>query len=137
MTDRFDGIWRLWPGLVVIFGSGFILLHFQRGKTDPVLMWLGSFCVLCGMFFFYLNFSPSSWVQLKDKWPIFLGIVGTSFLANHLTRPSKVFFYLALSFITVFVVIFLVFSISPKLWPASFVVFGASLIIINYYNHRT
>lgn len=123
-----------WPILLLIFGLGFILLFFNRRMEDPVLIWLGSFSSFLSFFFYYLNLT--SWLSLSSLWPIFLGIVGISFLMITLFTKRILFAYFAGSFLALFIIFTLVFSISSKLWPLSFVVFGLSLLIIEYLNRK-
>ena len=120
-----------WPVFLLIIGFGFIMLFFQRKRADLVLLWLGSFIFILGIFFYYLNFT--SWSRLSSLWPIFLGIVGLSFLSIGLFSKILFFIYFALSFLALFAVFSLVFSISYKLWPMSFVIFGISLLLLDYF----
>ncbi len=116
-----------WPFLLLIMGLGFILLFFNKNRSDGVLLWLGSFQFFLGLFFYYLN--AASWKQLVTLWPVFLGIVGFSFLSVAVFTRRMIFGYFSSAFIALFIIFTLVFSISYRLWPLSFVVFGISLLI--------
>lgn len=125
----------LWPVLVILLGVGFILLFEQRNRSDIVLLCLGVFFIECGAFFTYLNFT--GWKNLRTQWPIFLGFAGICFMACHIARRrNRVYFYLGLAFIMAFISLFLIFTVSPQLWPVSLVILGVSLLIVNYYNNR-
>ena len=126
------GISRLWPAFTLVFGVGFIMLFFNRSGSDAALIWIGAFIVLCSLLFFYLNFT--SWSHLAQLWPLFLGIVGLSFLVTHLLRPNLVFMYLSLSFVALFIAFYLIFGVSLALWPVCLIIFGSSLFVVNYYN---
>ena len=128
------GITFHWPALMLIFGSGFLFLFFERDKNDPVLMWLGTFQIALALLFYYLN--ATSWKNLVSLWPVFLGAVGISFLTVAIFSRKMLFVYFAGSFLGLFIIFTLVFSISSKLWPLSFVVFGLSLIIIEQINSK-
>ena len=128
------GISSHWPVLLLIIGCGFVMLFFQRNKVDPVLLWLGSFLVILSIFFYYLNYT--SWAQLASLWPVFLGIVGLSFLSIGIFIRNRIFAYFACGFIALFIIFFLVFSVSKKLWPMSLVVFGISLLILEYLHKK-
>lgn len=128
------GISIHWPILLTITGSGFIMLYFERYKNDYVLMWIGTFIFLLSLFFYYLN--ATSWTSLSKLWPVFLGIVGFSFLSISITSRKILFAYFASVFIALFIIFTLVFAISVKLWPMSLAVFGLSLIIIEYIHSR-
>jgi hypothetical protein len=119
-----------WPLLLIVLGLGFLMLFYQRQRSDAVLLWLGSFLTILALFCYYLNFT--SWVRLARLWPIFLGIVGLSFLALGLDTRRRLYLYFAGSFIALFVILMLVFTVSTRLWPMSFVVFGVSLLVLEY-----
>jgi hypothetical protein len=124
------GVSQHWPVFLLIAGCGFVLLFFQEYKTDLVKLWLGTFIFILGIFFYYLNFT--TWANLARLWPLFLGAVGLSFLCIGIFSRSKMYNYFAISFITLFITLTLVFTISPRLWPLSFVVFGISLFILDH-----
>lgn len=126
------GISQFWPALILITGSGFVLLFFSRQRKDPALIWLGSFMAMLSVFFLCLN--NTSWTTLAYLWPVFLGIVGVSFLATSVFTKGRAYVYLAVFFITVFLALYFVFTVSYKLWPLSLVLFGISLLIIDYFN---
>ena len=129
-----NGITKHWAVFLLITGSGFTLLFFQRNKADLVLLWLGTFVFILGIFCYYLNFS--SWGRLSVLWPFFLGIVGLSFLSIGLFSKIPLFIYFAMSFLALFAVFSLVFSISYKLWPMSIVVFGISLLLLDHFQKK-
>ncbi len=125
------GISSHWPLFVLLVGSGFTLLYFQTRRGDAALIWLGSFLIPLGLFFYYLNFS--SWTQIGRLWPLFLGIVGVSFLVTTIATRSRIFLYISILFVALFGALWLVFSVSLRLWPLSLVVFGLSLLSINLF----
>jgi hypothetical protein len=127
-----NGISRHWPALMLILGVGFSLLYFQRQRQDQVLIWLGTFINLNGLFFYYLNFT--TWRSLAHDWPIFLLIIGISFIPVSACKKKMIYVLSSLSFITLFLIFFLVFTVSAKLWPLSFLFLGIDLLIIEYVN---
>ncbi len=127
-----NGISRHWPALMLILGTGFSLLYFQRQRQDQMLIWLGTFISLLGLFFYYLNFT--SWKSLSHDWPVFLLIVGISFIPVAAYKKKMIYVLSSLSFITLFLIFFLVFTVSAKLWPLSFLFLGVDLLIIEYVN---
>lgn len=129
-----SGVSQHWPVFLLIAGFGFVLLFFQEYKTDLVKLWLGSFILTLSIFFYYLNFT--TWANLATLWPLFLGAVGLGFLCVGFFSRSRVYYYFAVSFIALFITLTLVFSISPRLWPLSFVVFGISLFILDYLKKK-
>lgn len=127
-----NGISRHWPALMLILGTGFALLYFQRKRQDQVLIWLGTFIGLLGLFFYYLNFT--TWKSLSHDWPVFLLIIGISFIPVAASGKKMIYVLSSLSFITLFLIFFMVFKVSTKLWPLSFLFLGADLLIIEYVN---
>ncbi len=119
-----------WPLLLLVLGVGFLMLFYQRQRSDTVLLWLGSFLMILALFCYYLTFT--GWSQLSWLWPIFLGIVGLSFLALGIDTRKRVYLYFAGGFSALFVILMLVFSVSTRLWPMSFVIFGLSLLVLEY-----
>ncbi|MBN2215656.1 MAG: hypothetical protein JW723_15615 [Bacteroidales bacterium] len=127
-----NGISRHWPVLMLILGTGFSLLYFQKQRKDPVLIWLGAFIGLLGIFFYYLNFT--TWKSLSHDWPVFLLVTGISFIPVAASKKKMIYVLSSLSFITLFLIFFLVFTVSSKLWPLSFLFLGVDLLIIEYVN---
>ncbi|MFP4458941.1 MAG: hypothetical protein ACLFSQ_05075 [Candidatus Zixiibacteriota bacterium] len=125
-----SGISIHWPIFLFILGTGFSLLFFTKQRNDHAMIWLASFILLLGGFFYYLNFT--NWKLLANLWPIFLGIVGFSFLMTGIFSPRRLYLIFAVFFIGLFLIFSSVFAISAKLWPISLVVFGVALIILQY-----
>jgi uncharacterized membrane protein len=73
---------------------------------------------------------------MAHLWPLFLGIVGLSFLITTIATKSRIFLYLSFLFVTLFCALWLVFTVSIKLWPLSLVVFGLSLLSINLFTKK-
>lgn len=131
-----SGISRLWPLLLLVVGVGFTMLFFQRHRSDIVLIWLGSFNLLVGVFFLYLNFT--GWDRMATLWPMFLLIVAISFLvSSRYSQNRPIFASIAIVFGMLFASLYLVFGVSPSLWPFSLVAFGLSLLWINYADRLT
>jgi len=136
-TENFSiitGVSKHWPALLIILGSGFAILFFQRQQQDLAMLWLGSFIATLGLFFYYLNFT--GWNKLGHDWPVFLAIVGLSFLLVSVFKRKMVYMLSALLFITLFLIFFLVFSISSKFWPLSLFILGVDLLLIQYFNKK-
>ncbi len=87
-----------------------------------------------GLFFYYLNFT--SWSHVARLWPLFLGIVGVCFLVSTIMTGSRIFLYVSIFFVALFGALWLVFSVSLRLWPLSLVVFGLSLLSINFFTKK-
>jgi hypothetical protein len=129
-----NGISRHWPLLLIILGTGFTILFFRRERQDIAMIWLGSFIALLGLFFYNLNFT--GWNRLAHDWPVFLAVIGMSFLLVSVFRPNMIYVMSALSFITLFLIFFLVFTVSSKFWPLSLLLLGVDLFLIDYFNRK-
>ncbi|MBD3316172.1 MAG: hypothetical protein GF344_10320 [Chitinivibrionales bacterium] len=129
------GVSALWPFLVIITGSGFLMLFFEHGRNDLSMIWMGTFLVLVGLFFQYLSFS--SWRHIVRLWPFFLGIIGFSFLTVSLMSTVRLFRYLAVLFLALFLALTIVFTVSLVLWPVSLIIFGFSLLSIGHFDTDT
>jgi hypothetical protein len=125
------GASKLWPGFLLILGSGFIILFLEHRRRELSLIFLGTTIVLLGLFFFYFNFT--SWSRMATMWPIFLAIAGAGFFAMYLTGRHHLFLLLAGALIMLAAVFYLVFGISLQLWPLSLVAFGTSLLLADHY----
>lgn len=128
------GASKHWPMFLLILGGGFLLLYRSRQSGDAALLWLGTFILSLGVFFYYLNFS--SWRLLGRLWPVFLGLVGVSFLSLAAAGRSRLFGAFAVAFIGLFLVFTMVFAVSLKLWPVSFLVFGAALLSLELIQRK-
>ena len=124
-----SGIARLWPLLIIVLGLGFLGLFSQKGRDDLVLAWLGTFSIGLGTLFVYLNYA--GWGRISGLWPVFLALVGVSFAVLVFFSSNRVFAWSAVLFISLFIVFYLVFSISLSLWPLSLVIFGLCLFWIS------
>ncbi|MBN2543410.1 hypothetical protein JXI42_11150 [bacterium] len=126
----FKGFSVHWPIFLAIVGCGFVMLFYRKSRDDVVLLWLGTFVLLLGAFFYYLNYT--SWESLENLWPVFLGLIGISFLSIGIIKKNLIFNIFAISFIALYLIFTMVFSLSTRLWPMSFVIFGTALLVLEY-----
>lgn len=129
-----QGVSVHWPVFLLIVGAGFCLLYYHRDQDDDAVLWLGSFSFFLGLFFYFLNYT--NWHQLATLWPVFLGIVGLSFLSLGIVTRNYVFTIFGTAFVGLFIVFTLVFTISFKLWPLSMTTFGLCLWILDTLNRK-
>lgn len=127
-----QGISKHWPVLPIILGIGFSILFLSGQWQEHAVIWFATFFSTCGLLFYYLNFS--SWSRLATQWPLFLLIIGMSFFSVAWYFRKKVYFFSAVSFISLFLIFFLVFNISVRLWPLSLLLLGIDLLLINQWN---
>ncbi|MBU2561219.1 MAG: hypothetical protein KKD17_02895 [Nanoarchaeota archaeon] len=129
-----SGAWLIWPILPLILGVGFTMLYFKT-KKDLVLLGLGMFIGLNSLFFFYLNFTR--WSLLAYLWPVFIVIIGITFLACYLLSEKKVILYLSVILMALGASFILIFVISTMLWPITLVLAGVSFIIISLFERQS
>jgi len=126
-----SGASKLWPGFVLILSAGFLILFFERRKSDLALLFLGTILSLLGVFFFYLNYT--AWSKMSKLWPVFLGIAGAGFLTMYMKSRDRLFLFLSVALVMLAGVFYLVFGVSLHLWPLSLVAFGVSLLVVNRF----
>jgi len=128
-----SGIYPLWPVFPLIIGIGLYMLFMDRGKRDFVALAMGVYFVQFSVLAFYENYT--TWASMSYLWPFFVGFLGVSFLSIYIsTGKGKIFFHLAVFLIGLCIVFFLVFSVDPRLWPISLVLFGISILLIKEFN---
>ncbi len=127
----FPAVHRLWPLATAALGYGFLLLH-RRGRTDMVLVGTGVYLLFFSGLALFLNYT--SWWELSWLWPIFVGFLGVSILGVYFAGYQDVL-YLAfgLAFVSLCLAFFFVFSVDPDLWPISLVLFGMTILLVNYF----
>lgn len=132
------GVHRLWPVFSTFAGAGLILLFFNRGKRDLIMMGVGSYMVGVSAVFFVCNFT--SWDLLVHAWPVFVTLLGlSSILASRYARRTSMTMWISGTFlVAASVVLFLIFGISPLLWPVSLILFGLWILLLTWARkHRS
>ena len=127
------GAWMIWPFIPLIIGIGFTILYF-RTRKDLVMLGMGIFIGLNSMFFFYLNFT--GWILLAYLWPVFIILLGLTFLACWLPSRKRVLLYLAVFLTALGLSFIMIFAISSRLWPLSLILGGISFIIISVFDRN-
>jgi hypothetical protein len=130
------GVHRLWPVFPAFVGAGLVLLFYQRGRHDLVLMGIGSFMIGASAVFFACNYA--SWGILLRAWPVFLALVGlcsvlVSFYARRASRPLWIS---GGSLVVLGLVFFLVFGVHSGLWPTSLIAFGLWILVLTWARRR-
>ncbi|MBN2384321.1 hypothetical protein JXQ70_15700 [bacterium] len=122
--------WPLFPFLV---GLGMVRLFNDRGQQDLTLIGMATYLIAVSLFFFYLNWT--NWIQLKELWPVFVGLLGLSFLAVfYFSRGKgsgrKLIIVLSIFLMILSLLLFIIFKVDARLWPLALVLFGISIILI-------
>jgi hypothetical protein len=128
---------QLWPVFPAFAGLGFVMLFVQRGRCDTVLLGIGSYLLGLSVLFFALNFTD--WALLARAWPVFIGLLGLSSLlvAPYALRAQEAFWISGIFLVLLASVFYLVFGVSPRLWPASLVLFGAWILVLTWARGRS
>lgn len=120
-------LYKLWPVILIILGSGLINIFFIRKRRDILFFWFGIYLFLFSCLALYCNFS--SWEYAGSLWPLFITFAGLSFLAIFITKPiRKIYLFIALVLLSISIVFFLVFSFSSKYWWTIFMFIGISIL---------
>ncbi len=131
--DYITGVYKVWPLFPLIVGLGLYLLYRDRGRKDYVVLAMGVYLMQFSGLAFYENFT--SWAGMAYLWPFFIGFLGVSFLSIYISSgKGTIFLHLTVFLTGLCVVFFLVFSIDPRLWPISLVLFGISIFLIKTFN---
>ncbi|MBW2263814.1 MAG: hypothetical protein JRG91_17775 [Deltaproteobacteria bacterium] len=125
-----SGVHRLWPVFPAVVGAGLLVLFYQRGQQDLVLMGIGSFMIGVSSLFFLCNFT--SWAILLDAWPAFIILVGLSSVAAsfYAKRVRSAMWISGGSLVLLGLVFFVVFGVHPGLWPVSLISFGIWILAL-------
>lgn len=122
---------NFWPFASGALGIGFLLLY-RKKKLESLLVGIGTYLICFSILALICNFT--SWRILKDTWPLFISFLGISMLCIFLfAKKQFLYFSLGSSLIMLSLVFFFVFSVDPLLWPLSLILFGISVILLNYF----
>ena len=139
LLEQFDvltGVHRLWPIFPAFVGIGLLVLFYQRARQDLVLMGIGSFMIGVSGLFFLCNYT--SWAILLVAWPAFIALVGLSSVAAsfYAKRARTAMWTSGGSLVVLGLVFFVVFGLSPGLWPVSLIAFGTWIMVLTWAVRR-
>lgn len=121
---------KLWPLACTFLGTGFILLY-RKKKFESLLIGIGSYLIFFSILALVLNFK--SWYLLKEAWPVFIIMLGLSLVSIFFFGNRHILYLiLGLFLIMLSLVSFFVFAIDPLLWPLSLILFGISVLLLNF-----
>jgi len=120
-------LYKLWPIILIILGSGLINIYFLRKKRDVVFFGMAMYIIFFSLLALYCNFS--SWEYAGKLWPLFISFAGLSFLSIFISKPvNKIYLFLGLVLLSISIVFFLVFSFSSQYWWTIFMFIGISIL---------
>ncbi len=125
---------KLWPLASGALGAGFLLLYRKR-KLETLLIGIGTYLICFSALALICNFT--SWGILKETWPLFIGFLGISLLSIFFFgRRHFLYFSIGSGLIMLSVVFFFVFTVDPLLWPLSLILFGLTILFVNYFRTK-
>ncbi|MFW5786209.1 MAG: LiaI-LiaF-like domain-containing protein [bacterium] len=136
----------LWPIIPLIAGLGFLYLGLLRGKNESYVL-VGMILALGGLFVLLTNTALSA-VELERAWPVFMAIVGVSFLVYAVRAEGESRLTISVPAIALIVLAaaFLPFSLNlvdtdfervvTTWWPVLLVLFGVILLIVHLVKRR-
>lgn len=124
------GVHKLWPVFPAMIGVGLVLLFFQRGQRELLILGIGAYFLVASTIFFVCNFT--TWAFLQSAWPLFVALLGlVSTLASFFAKKTRQVLWLSgLLLNIVAIVLYLVLEVNTKLWPTSLVFFGAWVLLV-------
>ncbi|MFC1851081.1 hypothetical protein ACFL27_12880 [candidate division CSSED10-310 bacterium] len=123
------GISKWWPIFPLLIGIGMGHLFVVRGLGDLVMIGMATYLVSVSIFFFYLNIV--GWLRLKELWPVFIGLLGLSFLSVvAFGGGRRIYYFLSFFLIVLSIFFFVIFTVDTRLWPLSLILFGLSILIV-------
>jgi hypothetical protein len=123
-------IYKLWPLLITVLGIGFTGIYFRRARRESGYIAVGTAVIGISGVALYCNLT--SWSELATLWPLFIGIMGISFIFGYaLGKKKPVLLLSGLLLISLSIVFFFVFALSGTLWWTALLLAGASFFIFD------
>jgi hypothetical protein len=123
-------LYKLWPMLLTLLGTGFIGIYLRRGRAEAAYVAVGVYIIGFSALALYCNFT--AWSRLSFLWPVFVGLMGVSFVSAFGTGARKPLLLLSgLLFLSLGVVFYIVFELSSQLWWTVFILAGISFFIFD------
>jgi len=127
-TAQLSFLYKLWPLLCTILGTGFFGIYMQRARRESSYIVVGTYIVGFSFLALYCNFT--SWGNLATLWPTFIALLGISMIAGFIFGKRQPGILLSgLLFCSTAVVFYLVFSLNNNLWWSVFILVGSSFFI--------
>ena len=121
-------VYKLWPLLPAILGSGLIGIYIKRKTTGLLFLGSGEYLLLFSGLALYCNFT--TWANMAQLWPLFVIFMGIVFFTLFaVDRKRRAFLFLGLLSITLSIFFFLMFKIDHRYWWSIFILVGVSILI--------
>ncbi|MEW6071977.1 MAG: hypothetical protein AB1726_05180 [Planctomycetota bacterium] len=119
---------KLWPLLVTLLGVGFLGIYIRRSRRESEYVGIAAF--LLGSSAVAMYCSLTTWTALATLWPLFIGVLGASFLAGFaFGGRSPLPLLIGLLLISLCAVFLFVLAIDVRLWWMALVLAGASFLV--------
>ncbi len=123
-------VYKLWPLLVVMLGTGFIGIHVRRGRRESAYVGVGTFLTALGLLMLYC--SLTTWAAMAGLWPLFIAFLGVSFCVAYFASGRRPYVFLAGLLCLLLAATFLVvFSSQRHLWWITFFLAGPSFLVFD------
>ncbi|MGD9201660.1 MAG: hypothetical protein PVI26_08870 [Chitinispirillia bacterium] len=123
-------IYKLWPLLITVLGIGFIGIYIRRSRREAIYIGIGVYAI--GFSVLALYCSLTTWTALGILWPVFIGLLGLSFVFSYFFGHCRPVMLLVGSlFISLSILFYFVFGLNQKLWWSIFILAGISFIIFD------
>jgi hypothetical protein len=121
---------RLWPLLITVLGIGFIGIYIRRSRRESVYLGIGVYAI--GFSGLALYCSLTTWAALATLWPVFIGLLGLSFVFGYLFGKRGPALLLAgLLFISRGALFYSIFSLNQRLWWSILILAGVSFLLFD------
>jgi hypothetical protein len=135
---------RLWPVFPLVGGMVLLVSYSQEDRKNPTTVFWGTSLALGSIFFFLITLGDQDYTILAVTWPVFVALVGISFLAFWLVQQPRDWSTLFLAIVALlFGGIALAFNLNPdfvphfmNLWPAFLILVGLILLLKTIVSKR-
>ena len=129
MTD-ITFLYKFWPLLITVLGIGFIGIYVRRARREMLYVGIGVYVI--GFSALALYCSLTSWSTLATLWPVFIMLLGISFVFAYFFGSGHAGVLLAgLLLISLSVLFYFLFGLNERLWWTILILGGLSFIIFD------
>ena len=131
------GWYEIYP--LILMALGVLIFISVIGKQDKGAVFFGTFLVLLGLFFFLRNFDIIPYYYMREVWPIFLIILGLSFVSVFITKPydwgvlipGGILLFLGIVFLLrkLHIIYLDIGDIIADYWPVILIIIGGGIIL--------
>ena len=121
-------IYKLWPLLILILGTGFTGVYLKQKPRGVFCLVIGEYLLLFSLMALYFNFT--TWRSISVLWPLFVAFLGLIFVSLYLFgKKNKLSLFVGLLFISLSFFFFIIFSTSGQYWWIVLILIGLSIFV--------